>query len=101
MRKTDRLRYEDLGRQLREIRLGEHLTTRALARRTGLGQPWISEIERAVRLPDVFDFVRLMRGLGVRRSDAMTLLETIIDDDGLDMPKAKAPKVRPYRRRRG
>ncbi len=96
MRATDKKRFRDLGRQLREIRVLAELTTGELANEVNRGQPWISEIERGTRHLDVFDFVRLSRALALNSDEAITLLESVVDDSSLDdKSPTKGPKVRP------
>ena len=99
MRTTDKDRFWDLGRQLRDIREGcedPAMNTHDLAKAVGRPQPWISEVENGMRYPDVFDFVRLCRALGVTNDLAMELLEGIVDDRLLDVTGTpRVPTSRP------
>lgn len=98
MRTTDKERFGDLGRQLRDIREGidPPMNTHDLAEAVDRPQPWISEVENGTRYPDVFDFVRLCRALGVENDLAMELLQGIEGDESLDMTvKPRVPKSRP------
>lgn len=98
MRTTDKARFADLGRQLRDIREGidPPMNTHDLAKKMKRPQPWISEVENGARYPDVFDFVRWCRALGVEDDLALDLLKDIVDDRALDLKvKPRVPKSRP------
>ena len=66
----------------------------ALARQCGLAQPLLSEFERGQRLPDLFDFVRWTRGLGMTPQTIVSLLDQLIADPELDLPPIPPPPPR-------
>lgn len=101
MRTTDKKRFIELGDQLRQARLEVEppdiqLNTHELAEKLDRPQPWVSEVENGERYPDVFDFVRWCRALGMEDDLAYDLLKDIVDNPSLDEKvKPKAPKSRP------
>lgn len=94
MRKRDRQRYRKLAQLLKRRRRDLQLTEAALAERSGLAQPLISDFERDERIPDVFDLLRLFRGLGIGADEGFALLEALMADSALDLPPIPAPPPR-------
>ena len=70
------------------------LTLTVAAQASQLRQPLLSDFERGERLPDVFDFVRWARGLGVSPDEGVRMLSELIDDPSLDSPPIPAPPPR-------
>jgi transcriptional regulator with XRE-family HTH domain len=65
-------RLRDLGEFIRNQREGARLSLRALAQRTGISNPYLSQIERGLRKPSAEILQQLARGLAV---SAETLYE--------------------------
>lgn len=65
-------RLRDLGEFIRVQREGARLSLRGLAQRTGISNPYLSQIERGLRRPSAEILQQLARGLAV---SAETLYE--------------------------
>lgn len=61
-----------LGRALRQARDARGLTQRALAARAGVGEKYLSRIERQLATPSVHVVVRLARALGLGVDQLLT-----------------------------
>jgi len=60
---------ERLGPHIRALRLGQQLSIRELAKRSGLTHPFISMVERNETSPSVASLKRILSGLGTTLSD--------------------------------
>lgn len=93
MHYKDNDRLKALGKFLQYHRLQLKWKQPDLARRTGFGQPWISEVESGKRCPDVFSLLRLAKVLGISPKLLALELEAILID-------VKDAPPRPRHRRR-
>jgi len=94
MRRTNRPRFYILGARLRERRESLGMTLRQLSKKTGFPAPWLSEIERAQRYPDLFDYARVTRALGMPKKQAFEWVHTLSTDKRLQGKPDAAPKSR-------
>ncbi len=84
-------RLRDLGEFIRNQREGARLSLRGLSSRTGISNPYLSQIERGLRKPSAEILQQIARGLAI---SAETLYERagILDrrdpDDGADVVAA-------------
>ena len=93
MRQKDELRLIALGEFLRYHRDQLHWTMRDVTQKTGFGQPWISEVERGLRCPDIFSLMRLAKVLRISTRLMAYELDAILMDVKDAPPKApQAPK---------
>lgn len=60
-----------IGLRIRELREKHSLSMRALAERTGVSQPFLSQIERGVSSPSMATIYRLAEALGVTPGDLL------------------------------
>lgn len=54
-----------LGNKLREIRQKKHYTQQALAEKAGIGNVYLGEIERGMKMPSLNSFIRIIEALDV------------------------------------
>lgn len=59
----------ELGKRIRERRLGNQLTQQALAKRAGISQPSLSSIESDQKRPSLDTAMRLAAALGCKLDD--------------------------------
>jgi len=71
---------EIFGRRLRELRLERNLTQSALAQIVATSKPFISDMERGVKVPSLTMILRLAEALGCRVYDLAEVFDQIGDD---------------------
>lgn len=82
------------GKQIRELRLGRHLTQVALAGRSGLSIDAVRRIERGAFSPSLETIRRLCTGLGVSMATLFLRLETGRRDDLTELCDSLANRTR-------
>lgn len=80
----------DLGHYLREQRQAAQLSLRQLADRTGVSNPYLSQIERGLKKPSAEILQSLAKGLQIS-AEQLYVQAGILEPDGT---KASAPDVR-------
>jgi len=60
-----------LGANIREIRLNQNISQKALAEMAGLSRTFIAQMERGARNASYLSISRVAQGLGVTKSDVM------------------------------
>jgi len=73
------------GRRLRELRLARNLTQTELAERCGSNHPFISNLERGVKVPSLTMVLRLAEALDCRIYDLIKVFDA-------DTKPAKRPQ---------
>jgi transcriptional regulator with XRE-family HTH domain len=63
------------GQRLRELRTARNLTQSELAERCGSNHPFISNLERGVKVPSLTMILRLAEALECRPSDLITIFD--------------------------
>lgn len=64
------------GQRLRELRTGRNLTQGELAERCGSNHPFISNLERGVKVPSLTMILRLAEALECRVVDLVEVFDT-------------------------
>jgi len=54
-----------LGKKLRQIRMEKGYTQQSLAEKAGIGNVYLGEIERGLKMPSLNSFIRLVEALNV------------------------------------
>lgn len=54
-----------LGQRLRQVRLENGYTQQALAKKAGIGNVYLGEIERGLKMPSLNSFIRIIEALDV------------------------------------
>ena len=54
-----------LGQKLRQIRAEKGYTQQSLAEKAGIGNVYLGEIERGLKMPSLNSFIRIIEALGV------------------------------------
>lgn len=67
---------EIFGRRLRELRLDRNLTQDALAQLVATSKPFISDMERGVKVPSLTMVLRLAEALECRVVDLIEVFDT-------------------------
>jgi transcriptional regulator with XRE-family HTH domain len=67
---------EIFGRRLRELRLARNLTQDALAQIVATSKPFISDLERGVKVPSLTMVLRLARALRCRIYDLVEVFDS-------------------------
>lgn len=67
---------EIFGRRLRELRLERNLTQQALAQLVATSKPFISDMERGVKVPSLTMVLRLAEALECRVYDLVNVFDT-------------------------
>jgi transcriptional regulator with XRE-family HTH domain len=75
--------FESLGEFLKEQRRGAQLTLRQLADRTGVSNPYLSQIERGLRKPSAEVLQQLAKGLRIS-AETLYVRAGILDPDEHD-----------------
>jgi transcriptional regulator with XRE-family HTH domain len=68
---------EIFGRRLRELRLERNLTQEALAQIVATSKPFISDMERGVKVPSLTMILRLARALDCRVCDLVQIFDQL------------------------
>lgn len=97
MRNRDRERYKAFGKKVHQLRWPDK-STGAIAEDIGRAQPWVSEMERAQRLADLFDAARVAKSVGLDAAGFGQLIYSLIDDPKLEGGPGRKP---PGRKTRG
>jgi|tagenome__1003787_1003787.scaffolds.fasta_scaffold20961637_2 transcriptional regulator with XRE-family HTH domain len=63
------------GRRLRELRIARDMTQRQLADACGSNSPFISNLERGVKVPSLTMILRLAEALGCRVYDVVKVFD--------------------------
>lgn len=66
---------EIFGRRLRELRLERNLTQDALAQIVATSKPFISDLERGVKVPSLTMILRLAKALACRAYDLVEVFD--------------------------
>jgi len=72
----------DIAKKIADLRIATHLSQNALAKKAGLGQATISEIERGEKSPNIITLEKICAALGV------TLSEFFAADDCLKVAES-------------
>jgi len=80
---TIRREAATFGRVLREVRLKRGLSQRALAERCGSNIPYISELERGLKVPTLTMILRLAAALDCRVRDLVGVFDTAVPESFL------------------
>ena len=87
-----------LGEKLRQARLGKGYTQQALAGLAGIGNVYLGEIERGLKMPSLNSFVKIIEALDVSADyilrDALPSGEVYIFDELTQKLKTLTPKQR-------
>lgn len=81
----------DLGSYLREQRQGAQLSIRQLAERTGISNPYLSQIERGLKKPSAEILQAIAKGLRISAEQLYVqagILDAPGDPGGVDLPAA-------------
>ncbi len=65
------------GQRLHELRMARHLTQDELAERCGSNRPFISNLERGVKVPSLTMILRLAKALDCRVYELVEVFERI------------------------
>ena len=88
----------EVGRKIREARLQKGLTQQALAEIADIGEMYISEIERGVKMPSLNLFVRIITALDISADyvlrDALPTGKDFVYQEVADMLDGLTPKQR-------
>ena len=88
----------DLGEKLRQARLGKGYTQQTLADLAGIGNVYLGEIERGLKMPSLNSFVKIIEALDVSADyilrDALPSGGAYIFDELTQKLKALTPKQR-------
>ncbi|WP_040813014.1 helix-turn-helix domain-containing protein [Nocardia concava] len=87
---------ELVGSMVRDLREKSGLSMRELAKRAGISQPFLSQIERGVSAPSMVTTYRLATALGVTPGDLLPAPEServtvVRADEGLRLPVGDRP----------
>jgi transcriptional regulator with XRE-family HTH domain len=74
---------ETFGRELRAMRLKQGLSQQVLAERCGSNYPYISELERGLKVPTLTMILRLASALECRVSDLVGVFDSASPDSFL------------------
>lgn len=89
---------ERLGQRIREARIEKKYTQQKLAERAGIGQMYLGEIERGVKMPSLKLFVKLVEALDISADyilrDDLPSGEHYVYDEMTEMLKDLSPKQR-------
>jgi transcriptional regulator with XRE-family HTH domain len=93
---AEQLLAQRFGQRLRSLREKSQLSTRALAARAGISQPYLSQLERGLSSPSMVTTYRLAEALGVLPgallpSPAAQLVTVVRADEGALLPVAARP----------
>jgi transcriptional regulator with XRE-family HTH domain len=75
---------EAFGKQLRSIRLKRGLSQQTVAERCGSNYPYISELERGLKVPTLTMILRLASALECRVRDLVGIFDTASPDSFLE-----------------
>lgn len=89
---------DTLGKKLRDVRLGKGYTLCALSKMAGIGNVYLSEIERGLKMPSLNSFIRIVEALDVSADyilrDELTSGKTYIYDKITQKLDTLTPKQR-------
>ena len=88
----------ELGQKLRQTRLSKGYTQQALANRAGIGNVYLGEIERGLKMPSLNSFIKLVVALDVSANyilkDELPSGREYIYDETAQKLNALTPKQR-------
>lgn len=87
-----------VGGEIRRLRHVAGMSTRELAERAGVSQPFLSQVERGASAPSMASVYKLARALGVRPGDLLPAVQppTVVvvrADEGRMLPVADHPRA--------
>ena len=89
---------EALGQRIREAREGKRITRKILAATAGIGEVYLGEIERGLKMPSLNIFIKITEALGIPADyilrDELTSGKTYIYDDITNKLNGLTPKQR-------
>lgn len=88
----------EIGRKIREARHQKGFTQGALAETAGIGETYISEIERGVKVPSLSLFVKIISALDISADfvlrDALPAGKELVYDEVTELLDGLTPKQR-------
>jgi transcriptional regulator with XRE-family HTH domain len=69
------------GRRLRELRLKRRMTQEDLARAAGTAGPYVSDMERGLKVPSLTTILRLARALQCKPTELVRVFDDVDLDD--------------------
>lgn len=88
----------DLGKRLRQIRIQKGYTQQALAKKADIGEVYLGEIERGLKMPSMNIFIKLIEALDISADyilrDELTSGGTYIFDEITEKLKDLNPQQR-------
>lgn len=88
----------EVGRKIREARQQRGYTQQVLAEKAGIGEMYVSEIERGVKMPSLNLFVRIISALDISADyvlrDALPTGKELVYDEVTELLEGLTPKQR-------
>lgn len=88
----------DLGKRIREARQSKSYTRHMLAEKSGIGEVYLGEIERGIKMPSLNSFIRIIETLEVSADyvlrDEVTAGQLFIFDELTEKLKCLSPQQR-------
>lgn len=88
----------EIGRRIREARLKKGFTQQALAEAAGIGEMYISQIERGVKMPSLNLFVKIISALDISSDfvlrDTLPTGKNFVYDEVAELLDELTPKQR-------
>ena len=87
-----------LGKRIRQARLSRSYTQQALAEKAGIGEMYVGEIERGVKMPSINSFIKIIEALDISADyvlrDELTSGQEYIYDEITEKLKGLTPRQR-------
>lgn len=78
----------DLGSFIRQQRVSAQISLRQLAARTGVSNPYLSQVERGIRRPSAEILAQIARGLQISVESLLTVAGILDEPGSIDPPPA-------------
>ena len=86
------------GKRIRQARLSRGYTQQALAEKAGIGEMYVGEIERGVKMPSINSFIKIIEALDISADyvlrDELTSGQEYIYDEITEKLKGLTPRQR-------